>query len=160
MLPVLTRLLDLSSNATEDGRIPWPGPDSPNIRSSYDILWTCLVTIFACIYTSLHMDLPTGERPRWMEWCWKVFCVAINLVAPEFVALYAVQQYWECRDLCDWLQRETRYAYTEWSLTHSYYFTMGGLVVQLPGGAVSPAQKEDIRYFLQNGVNMLSLIRE
>jgi hypothetical protein len=34
----------------------WVG--SPNVRGSMDILRSCILTLVACIYTALHLDVP------------------------------------------------------------------------------------------------------
>src|SRR4051812_33110876 len=31
---------------------------APNIRGTSDILYSCLLTLFACIYTALHLNVP------------------------------------------------------------------------------------------------------
>lgn len=32
-------------------------------HSSWDILWTCLSTIFACTWTALHLAVPRRDNP-------------------------------------------------------------------------------------------------
>lgn len=58
--------------------------NSPNVRGTMDILQSCLLTLVACIYTALHLNVP--EKTAWYQILWsKTQWVALTLFAPEIV---------------------------------------------------------------------------
>ena len=61
-----------------------PGHDDLNHYKT--IIWSCLVTIFACTWTALHMNVPGANEPSSSVF-WRHAKVAmLALVAPELVA--------------------------------------------------------------------------
>lgn len=71
---------------------------SPEIRGTTTILWSCIITLVACIYTALHLNVPAntrkmsmlGEKLKW---------VFIGLIAPEVVLYLASSQFLDARRL-------------------------------------------------------------
>ena len=86
---------------------------SATTRGTSDILWSCIVTLTACVYNALHLNVPPeNERKRGFYWR-KVKWVAIALFAPEIVLYCALTQFLEARktvkELNDlWDNRQTR----------------------------------------------------
>jgi hypothetical protein len=71
-----------------------------NIRGTFDILWSGLFTIFICIWTVQHLNVPeqrNGRDQGWrgdLKWAWKtVFTklkwMAFTLILPEFLVAKA-----------------------------------------------------------------------
>ncbi|RSM10753.1 hypothetical protein CEP52_003399 [Fusarium oligoseptatum] len=72
--------------------------DSPNIRGTLDILQSCVLTLVACIYTALHLDVPT--KTKWHRILYsKVKWSLITLFAPEIVLYMAADQLFEAWNL-------------------------------------------------------------
>ncbi|KAL4964558.1 uncharacterized protein BDV14DRAFT_209303 [Aspergillus stella-maris] len=59
-----------------------------NSRSSWDIVWTCLTTIFACSWTALITAA-------------KLWSFVFNFLTPEAIALNATEDLWHVRSLRD-----------------------------------------------------------
>jgi hypothetical protein len=78
---------------------PWVS--SPDFRGTSSILWSCIVTLFACIYTALHLNVPT-EKGVWAQMRLKLRWVFAALLAPEVVLYIASTQFIKAR----WLQKE------------------------------------------------------
>ncbi|OTB12606.1 hypothetical protein K445DRAFT_43375, partial [Daldinia sp. EC12] len=106
------------------------------IRSTSDILWSCVVTLTACIYTSLHLNI--GRESGWRQRLWqKVKWVIIAILAPEIVVFTASSQYLKARQLVTQLnkERDTRKekgkdnACPEFDLRYGFFVIMGGLQV-------------------------------
>ncbi|KAK7932001.1 hypothetical protein PG985_002713 [Apiospora marii] len=71
---------------------------SQNYRSTSDILWSCLLTMTACIYTALHLNIAAGNaKKRSIFDKFKVKWVITALFAPELVLYLACSQYLEAR---------------------------------------------------------------
>lgn len=77
---------------------------SPEIRGTMTILWSCIITLIACLYTALHLNVPgdTKAFPMLRE---KFKWVIIGLVAPEIVLYLASSQFLEARHLSKELTR-------------------------------------------------------
>lgn len=65
-------------------------------RSTASILWSCIVTLTACVYTALHLNISgkQGWRPRLLT---KLKWVAIGLFIPEVPIYLAISQFLEAR---------------------------------------------------------------
>jgi hypothetical protein len=79
----------------------WVG--TANIRSTMGILQSCVVALFACIYTALHLDVPT--KTAWHTVLLsKLGWVMVTLFAPEISVYMAIDQLYQARylksDLC------------------------------------------------------------
>ncbi|KAG8350389.1 hypothetical protein FVEN_g11441 [Fusarium venenatum] len=95
------RIVHYDSNTTAPACV-----DSPNIRGTFDILQSCILTLIACIYTALHLDVPV--KTAWHELLrYKLKWTAITLFAPE-ISLYMAadqpQQAWSLKSKLRTLQ--------------------------------------------------------
>ncbi|KAK4655482.1 hypothetical protein QC762_302811 [Podospora pseudocomata] len=81
---------------------------APTMRGTTSILWSCLLTLFACVYTALHLNIPergitnvqlVAKRIEWMF---------ITLLFPELVLFYASAQWWKAKKLAAALSLEEK----------------------------------------------------
>jgi hypothetical protein len=75
---------------------PWVS--TAEFRGTMDILQTCILTLFACVYTALHLDVPARTNflsllARKTKW------VFTTLFAPEMVIYLAGDQFMQARRL-------------------------------------------------------------
>ncbi|KAM0427891.1 hypothetical protein ACHAPT_007350 [Fusarium lateritium] len=109
--------------------------DSPNIRGTLDILQSCVLTLVACIYTALHLDVPT--KTKWHRiLISKVKWSLITLFAPEIVLYMAADQLFEAWNLRKKLRklREAQYDPPkdfEIDLTYAFFIVMGGVRIDV-----------------------------
>lgn len=71
------------------------------VRGSSDILWSCIVTLTACVYTAIHLNVPPPQEGKWQFLWRKSKWVALALFAPEIVlycALTQVRQAWKFKN--------------------------------------------------------------
>jgi hypothetical protein len=78
--------------------------DSSEFRGTLTILWSCIVTLIACIYTALHLNVP-GDTGKFHALATKGKWVLIGLLAPEVVLYLACSQFIEARRLAIELNR-------------------------------------------------------
>lgn len=70
--------------------------DCTSRRALYEIIWSCLVTTFACTWIALHPDVPrpdTGSESapsRWAILKGRLKLTVGAVVAPEFMVLWAI----------------------------------------------------------------------
>lgn len=71
----------------------------PQFRGTSDILWSCIVTLIACIYTAIHLNVPPAHEGNgrfiWRKAKW----AGLALFAPELVLFCAYRQFSEARKL-------------------------------------------------------------
>lgn len=72
-----------------------------NYRGTSDILWSCLLTLTACIYNAIHLNVPRGHETKLRRLGRKIAWVATALFAPEIVLFAAYSQYEEARKLVE-----------------------------------------------------------
>lgn len=82
---------------------PWVA--TPNTRGTGDILFTCLLTMVACIYTAVHPRIPPREGRPLRGSLWKTLCHKFallkekiemcldSLLAPEIALTAAVREW-------------------------------------------------------------------
>lgn len=134
-----------------------------NIRSTSDLLWTCVLTLTICIYTVIHVNVPRPGDTERSNWLSKVKLAVCALLAPELVLMAALGQWSTARAL----RRDLNSIYSKrsdgqskgtpaekFSMTYCFYAVMGGFVIDvsevrpdvsvmalLPAGIVHLARK-------------------
>lgn len=127
----------------------WVPP--PIIRSSASILYSCIVTLLACVYTALHLDTPAPGSSTLRRFGIKVVWVIWAIFAPELVVYKALTQLLESRRLVAELQKlekevDCHDVYglqnsdpyplvlpsrdAPFDLSYGFFVNMGGLAVQ------------------------------
>lgn len=99
-------------------------------RGTVGILWQCLTTIFLCVYTCLHLNIP--PRPlskarqirRFLTW------TAIGLLIPEFMCFKAIMESINARKLSKHLKAHKLGSI---STKQAHFFLWGGLRIQHDG---------------------------
>ena len=80
-------------------KIASPWVQGPKARGTSDILWSCIVTLTACIYTAIHLNVPPAHEGKW-NFIWrKTKWVGLALLAPEIVLYCAYNQFAKARKL-------------------------------------------------------------
>ncbi|KAJ6460186.1 hypothetical protein C8R45DRAFT_879422, partial [Mycena sanguinolenta] len=88
-------------------------------RTLFDIVWSCLATIFSCTWVSVHPNVPPPNQSRLQLFWLKLRMMLIAIVAPEIVVGFAARQFFASREL----SREFNF-----STAHGFFFCMGGFV--------------------------------
>ncbi|KAI5779943.1 hypothetical protein DFH27DRAFT_604798 [Peziza echinospora] len=95
----MTGLLDFP--ARKAGEPVWE-PSSPR-RSTMDLLLSCVLTLFLCLWTAVHLNVaPKGSKTRPV--LKKILWAVIGVFAPEVVFCIAFDQYMEARWICKQLK--------------------------------------------------------
>ncbi|TFK60452.1 hypothetical protein BDN72DRAFT_939954 [Pluteus cervinus] len=109
----------------------------PQDRSLVDIVRSCVLTIFACVYTALHPNIPDPEAKLWQKICARLKMSFYMLIAPEAVIWWAMRQWYGARKIAYWVNK------LKWTTTHGHFVQMGGLEAIHPDG-----RREVIRPFV------------
>lgn len=78
-------------------------------RTVWNIIWSCLITIFACIWVAVHPNIPQPKPPRksrlevLADVCSglaeKLAIALLALLAPEFIFVWALRQWLRARSI-------------------------------------------------------------
>ncbi|KAF8331768.1 uncharacterized protein EI90DRAFT_3057267 [Cantharellus anzutake] len=101
--------------------------DLRKCRTMWGIVYSCLLTIFACIWTVVHPDLPRRGGGSWS----RVGLMMISLVSPEAILAFACHQ-----SLLSWRISKKCKMVEGWTSTHSYFVVMDGFFDSSKGRAV------------------------
>ncbi|ETI21788.1 hypothetical protein G647_05857 [Cladophialophora carrionii CBS 160.54] len=91
LLPSLSRAQH-EENGAEDF-LSWQ--DSPNFRGTMDIIWSCLFTVFVCVWTAVHLNVPAPPTTDTTVrlWARRIKWVGNCCMVPEIVLLLAAGQW-------------------------------------------------------------------
>ncbi|KAK0488399.1 hypothetical protein EDD18DRAFT_595373 [Armillaria luteobubalina] len=91
-------------------------------RTTLDIVWSCLATIFACTWLAVHPNVPSRymrEKGRLFLSLHRVKHMLLAIICPEVVIMWAFRQR---------LVASTLSKHLELSMTHSFFISMGGFI--------------------------------
>jgi hypothetical protein len=77
--PTIPNVCDSSSSCTS--------------RTSWDIIWGCIATLFACAWTATHPNIPGVDEGKVSVASRRLFIMAMALIAPELIITWAARQY-------------------------------------------------------------------
>ncbi|KAF7375229.1 hypothetical protein MSAN_00409500 [Mycena sanguinolenta] len=92
---------------------------STNSRSLFTILTSCLITVFACTWVSVHPNVPPPNQSKLALLRRRLGLMLVAVIAPELMAGFAVRQFIDAR----WFAEKYNV-----SMTHGFFFAMGGFV--------------------------------
>ena len=130
-------------------------------RSIWDILWSCLATIFACSWVSVHPNIPGRNEAQWRILLCRLELMFWAIVAPELLILWAFRQWSGARHLEKLYKGEISSAiHSEcprilkhkildrgWTKTHGYFIQMGGFMLyegEEAKGVLSPTRFSEL----------------
>ncbi|KAJ7910778.1 hypothetical protein B0H13DRAFT_2485055 [Mycena leptocephala] len=106
-------------HSLNDRSAPDSCDDINNCRKSFDIVWGCLATIFACTWVSVHPNVPSPNQ-SWLALFWRrLKMMLFTVIAPELMVGFAARQFFAASSL----SKEFGF-----SKTHGFFFCMGGFV--------------------------------
>lgn len=76
-----------------------------NYRSTSDIIWSCIATVFACTWVSVHPNLLSYDTKPAQRFKHRLSLLLWALAAPEFLVIYAYRQWLGSCDISEGVQR-------------------------------------------------------
>ena len=93
--------------------------DLTHCRSIWNIIWSCIVTIFSCTWVAVHPNIPCPKKREakncFQRWIWNPFLSFVEhrlplfvcaLLVPEYVLAWAIRQYLSARKIANKKTRE------------------------------------------------------
>ena len=68
-------------------------------RSIWDILWSCLATILACSWVSVHPNIPGPNESSWRVFRHRLELMFWAVIGPEMIIAWALRQWLSARQL-------------------------------------------------------------
>jgi hypothetical protein len=81
----------------------------PQSRGTFSILYSCTFTLFLCIYTAVHLNVPPHEGHIWF-YVRKTKWVMVALLSPEVVLYSAWSQWQHAREFVAEIENMRKYA--------------------------------------------------
>ncbi|KAI1778242.1 hypothetical protein F4818DRAFT_290998 [Hypoxylon cercidicola] len=138
---------DLDSYGESGASQGWTS--SPDGRGTIDIIWSCLLTVFLCAWTSICVNVPPlGATPLGNFWR-KLLVFFETLAGPEFIFHTAIGEYVVARQSV----RDFRDAgFHGWTIRHGFFANMGGFVLDArPDFVPFPLNVHQLHYLVRNG---------
>jgi hypothetical protein len=67
--------------------------DIRNCRTIWNIIWSSLATLFACIWIAIHPNIPAQNDSWGRIFIRRVWIMILALLTPEIVVAWAARQY-------------------------------------------------------------------
>ena len=144
-LPTDSQLPEILSN-THLQSIFLREDDRFDTRSIYNILWSCLSTIFACTWITIHPNIPAPGDSQWAVLRRRIAIMGYFLLAPEFVIFWAARQHFGARRLTKKHQKKIG-----WTRAHAFFLIMGGFMLHEGGKPVRVLEPKELEELSEAG---------
>lgn len=179
----LVSVVQAQNSTTSATREGWNWGD--NSRTTLDVLWSCLVTIFACTWTVLHLNPPAPNDGELLMFLRKLQFFAIGIIAPEAIVLCAATDKYLAKEAGENFQQSTNPDIPEniaktpespeittlekfqdqlsdggWSLTHGFLVVSGQLVAEDQDGIIYPLSTKEPAMLLNSGRSVFPIMKK
>jgi hypothetical protein len=73
-------------------------PSYSNTRSLWDIIWSCVLTLFACTWTAIHPNIPGMDEGKFAVLSRRLGIMIMALIIPELIITWATCQFISARN--------------------------------------------------------------
>ncbi|KXN89069.1 hypothetical protein AN958_06338 [Leucoagaricus sp. SymC.cos] len=98
-------------------------------RTTPQIVWTCLATIFACTWVVIHPNLPGPYDSGFQRFRRRITIALVTIIAPELIAIWAARQLDSARKIKDEFNEKFNNGMKGWTLTHGFFIQMVGFMM-------------------------------
>ncbi|KAG2070559.1 hypothetical protein BDR04DRAFT_1054001, partial [Suillus decipiens] len=106
----------------------------------WDIISSCGLTLFACTWTAVHMNIPYVDHDNYnIQFC-RLCLMVVAFIAPEVITALAA---WELFKAYEFAKDFNHHASKGWTVTHGFFAYMGGFVLYIdnkPQAVLTPAE--------------------
>ncbi|KAF9265430.1 hypothetical protein L218DRAFT_1075552 [Marasmius fiardii PR-910] len=97
-------------------------------RTEYDLIWSCITTIFACTWLAIHPNIPSPKDSYWKVTSRRMMIMLLGILVPEYTTVWALRQWLAARYVKQRMASVP--GIPEWTTTHSFFLVMGGFVLE------------------------------
>ena len=120
----------------------------PNGRGTWDIIWSCGLTMFLCSWSILCLNVPGPEDTRFKVLRRKLYLTALGFLGPEFTFQTALGQWRSARQSTRDFHAS---GYTQWTVRHAFFADMGGFILHTRDWKPFPIDAKQLHYLITNG---------
>ncbi|KAF8163800.1 hypothetical protein B0H34DRAFT_697008 [Crassisporium funariophilum] len=145
------------ATAIEDAReavATLPSQETTSQRSHFDMIWSCLVTLFACTWISMHPNIPGSDDSPITIVRRRVKIMLYALIVPEGVMYWAMRQWLGSRKIAN------KYREEGWTKVHGHFLQMGGFMMHEPNKEPYTLSPEHMETLLERNEITLPSITE
>ncbi|KAG2359788.1 hypothetical protein BDR07DRAFT_1291493 [Suillus spraguei] len=137
-----------TANTTTSDSLDLKVPLSFTTRTLWSIVSSCILTLFACIYTAIHPNIPSPKDNllRTLWWQFGLGTMIAALIAPELIVTWAMRQWLSARRVT----RHRRSNYT-WTQAHSFFVLMGGFMLYVDKKPYHTLQPDELLKLIRDG---------
>ncbi|KAI0888352.1 uncharacterized protein GGS22DRAFT_198125 [Annulohypoxylon maeteangense] len=120
--------------------------DSPNVRGTIDIIWSCVLVLVTSLWTVIHLNLPAKDD-RWIRViARKLRWGFMAILGPDLLTLIAANQWESARRSV--AQIKDLAGSKEWTLKHAFYADSGGFHLQPAEGPSFPINASTLHFLV------------
>jgi hypothetical protein len=138
-----------SSITITASRRGWVG--GPDERGTLDIVWSCISTLFICLWSMLHLNVPSQKDTFWNIFWRKARWLLLGVLAPEVPMLFACGQ-WASAKRSVKAMRDLGFDEDEWSTEHAYYADSGGFELRTADSEAIPITGKQVHYLIEHNI--------
>lgn len=120
----------------------------PDGRGTLDIFWSCILVLFTCTWSVLHVNLPKENEGHLAILLRKIRWAVWTVFAPEHVSLLAAEQWKSARSSRDDMKK---IGVAHWTTAHGFWADCGGFILHPPDSPPFPVNSRAIYYLVSNG---------
>lgn len=92
-------LPDFKLGAMSNTTTPPINSECPSLRNVGDIVWSCVMTIFACTWVAVHPNIPAISDTDIVIALRRTGLMVCGFIAPEIIILWAMKQWHGAREI-------------------------------------------------------------
>lgn len=121
-----------------------------NDRGTLDIIVSCGLTVFLCIWTSVCPNVAAPEHGKWALQRNRLYMFLLGVIGPEFVLCICMGQYAGALRNFKMFQGS---GYEEWTMKHAFLADMGGIHLRVEGSGMKtfPVTGRGLHFLVTKG---------
>ena len=119
-----------------------------NTRTIWNIIWSCLSTIFVIAWVAVRPNIPDPKDSQWKIFGRRIMIMVYVLLIPEIVLIWAARQHRDARLLAKEFRIE---GHPDWKTTHAYFLIMGGFTLYAQGKPLRVLEWRDFKALARSG---------
>ncbi|KAG2116850.1 hypothetical protein DEU56DRAFT_895759 [Suillus clintonianus] len=129
-------------------------------RSLWNIVSGSVLTLFACIYSAIHPNIPSPKDSPFCILRRRLGIMIVALIAPELVVVWAMRQWISARHVTKDFKESGYFNVPQsqeqsenyaWTQTHSFFVLMGGFMLYVKGKPYRTLLPDEVLKLMRNG---------
>ncbi|KAJ7892318.1 hypothetical protein B0H14DRAFT_2335426 [Mycena olivaceomarginata] len=113
-------------------------------RTLWQLFYSCVATIFACVWISVHPNVPGRDDSPWTRRWRRIQLMLIALITPEVITTFAIRQWLTARQVVNGEEGKSI------TMIHGFFLAMGGFVCE-EGNRLRPLTFYDLNKTIPSG---------